>query len=232
MNNVGVVVEFARNMKKTNATVTPSTPIRVAVVEDEVLVARMLVSWLGQDPRFLVVGSASDGLAGWQLCRENRPDVALIDFMMPKLDGLALAERLQQESPAPKIIILSARFDPYCIYRIQQLGLPGYVDKASPPETVTDAILAVTRGETFQTPSYLVSWEQMRNDPQAFFKILSKREIDIIRLLAQGNNLYAIAQELNIAYDTVRTHQRNIRKKLNLHTTVDILIHAKKHGLY
>jgi len=206
--------------------------IRVAVVEDEILVARMLVAWLGRNKRFAVVGNAPDGLQGLQLCQATRPDVVLIDVMMPVMDGLTLAERLLQEQPDVKIIILSARFDPYCIYRIYRLGIPGYVDKASPPEEVTKAVLAVARGRSYQTPRYVERWQQLRNDPDAFFKVLSDREVSLVRLLAHGHDLREVATALEITYDTARTHQRNIRKKLGVHTALELLTLAKKNGLY
>jgi len=206
--------------------------IRVVVIEDEVLVAGMLVAWLGRHGRFDVVGSAADGLKGWELCLQVRPDVALIDIAMPVMDGLTLAERLTKELPDLKIIILSARVDPYCIYRIHSLNIPGYVDKSSPPEDVTKAVLAVAGGETFRTPSFEQRWLQLRADPDAFFKVLSEREVAVIRYLAQGCNLHEIAAHLAISYDTARTHQRNIRNKLDVHTPQDLLVLAKKNGLF
>ncbi len=225
MINVPAAAYVAGYMKKTEQ-------IRVAVVEDEVLVASMLVAWLGRQRRFSVVGSAPDGLKGWDLCLSTRPDVALIDVTMPGQDGLTLAERLLQEMPDLKIIILSARFDPYCIYRIHRLNIPGYVDKASPPEEVTKAILAVARGKTYQTPRYVEQWHQLRLDPDAFFKLLSDREVAVVRYLAQGCNLHEVARHLDITYDTARTHQRNVRAKLDVHSTLDLLALAKKNGLF
>ena len=208
------------------------TKIHVAVVEDEVLVSRMLVAWLGQHRRIEVVGSAPDGLQGLQLCRKLRPAVVLIDVMMPGMDGLTLAEQLLAEMPKLKLIILSARFDPFCIYRIYRLGIPGYVDKASPPEEVTKAVLAVARGDTYQTPRYTEHWQQLRNDPDAFFKVLSDREVSLVRLLARGQDLREAGLMLDITYDTARTHQRNIRKKLGVHTSAELLALAKKNGLF
>jgi DNA-binding NarL/FixJ family response regulator len=201
-------------------------------VEDEVLVARMLVAWLGQHPRISVVGSAPDGLKGLQLCRDTRPDVVLIDVMMPGMDGLTLAEHLLEEMPRLKPIILSARFDPYCIYRIYRLGIPGYVDKASPPEEVTRAVLAVARGSMYQTARYAEHWHLLRSDPDAFFKVLSDREVNLVRLLAHGCDLHEIATTMEITYDTARTHQRNIRKKLGVHNSRELLVLAKKNGLF
>lgn len=206
--------------------------IRVVVIEDEMLVSSMLVAWLGRHGQFDVVGSAADGLKGWELCQQTHPHVALIDIAMPVMDGLTLAERLTQELPDVKIIILSARVDPYCIYRIHSLNIPGYVDKSSPPDVVTEAVLAVARGDTFRTPSFEQRWLQLRMNPEAFFKVLSTREVAVVRYLAQGCNLREIATHLGISYDTARTHQRNIRNKLNVHTAQDLLVLAKQNGLF
>jgi DNA-binding NarL/FixJ family response regulator len=158
--------------------------------------------------------------------------VALIDVMMPDMDGIALAEALLKEIPGIKIVILSARLDPYCIHRIQRLGIPGYVDKSSTPDVVTEAILAVARGETFQTPGYSARLQQLRSDPAAFFKILSGREVDVLRLLTKGYNLEQIGKQMGVTFHTARTHLRNIRKKLDVHNTLDLLSHAKKNGFF
>jgi DNA-binding NarL/FixJ family response regulator len=208
------------------------TPIRVAIVEDEVLVASMLSAWVSRNEHFTFAGAAHNGREGLQLCLQTRPDVALIDVMMPDMDGIALAEALLKEIPGIKIVILSARLDPYCIHRIQRLGIPGYVDKSSTPDVVTEAILAVARGETFQTPGYSARLQQLRSDPAAFFKILSGREVDVLRLLTKGYNLEQIGKQMGVTFHTARTHLRNIRKKLDVHNTLDLLSHAKKNGFF
>jgi DNA-binding NarL/FixJ family response regulator len=207
-------------------------PIRVAIVEDEVLVASMLSAWVSRNEHFTFAGAAHNGREGLQLCLQTRPDVALIDVMMPDMDGIALAEALMKEVPGIKIVILSARLDPYCIHRIQRLGIPGYVEKSSAPEVVTEAILTVARGATFQTPGYSSHLRQLHGDPSAFFKILSGREVDILRLLTKGHDLKEIARQTGITFHTARTHLRNIRKKLNVHSMLDLLSRAKKNGFF
>ena len=207
-------------------------PIRVAVIEDEIMVARMLEAWIGNHHQFKLVASAHDGTEGLALCLKTKPDVALIDIMMPGMNGITLAEHLLSKLPTLKIIILSARLDPYCIHRIHDLKIPGYVDKSCSPEIVTEAILAVARGETFHTPNYTERMLLLLKDPNAFFKILSKREIDIMRHLTANKRIEDIATAMDITRNTVQTHQRNIRKKLNAHNTQDLLSHARKHGLF
>lgn len=196
------------------------------------MVARMLAAWLGRNKRFAFVGSAHNGVDGLTLCHEARPDVVILDIMMPGTDGITLAERLLTDLPEVRIVMVSARFDPYGIYRIQRLGIPGCVDKSSPPDVVSEAIIAVASGGRFYSPFYLEAWQKLRNDPNAFFKILSDREIDFLRLLVQGLELPEIANRMNITFNTVRTHQRNIRNKLGAHNTVDLLAHARRNGLF
>jgi DNA-binding NarL/FixJ family response regulator len=216
----------------TESSAEKSKPISVAIVEDELLVARMLNALLSGNKRFGVVGCAHDGRAGLALCLAKRPDVALIDIMMPGLDGISVAERLMEEAPGIRIIVLSARLAPYSIYRIHQLNIPGCVDKASSPDVVEEAILAVASGRTFLTASFAAQWKELEHNPDAFFKILSDREIAVLQSLARGMSAGDTAQLLDISSDTVKTHQRNIRKKLGAHNAVDLLKHARQTGIF
>ncbi len=206
--------------------------IRIAVVEDEYLVARMLCAWLGQHRRFELIGHATDGEQGRALCLQTRPEVVLLDIMMPKMDGLTLAGHLRRELPDLKIIILSARLEPYVLYRLQQLDIHGCVDKSCTPDRVTQTILSVMEGKDSWSPNYANAWHQLRTDSKAFFKILSDREIEVLRLLVQGKDLSTIATQLQITYQTARTHQRNIRRKLGAHSAVEVLRHAQKTGVF
>jgi DNA-binding NarL/FixJ family response regulator len=196
------------------------------------MVARMLGAWLGHYKRLVLVGSAPDGLQGLQLCLEQRPDVVLLDVMMPEMDGLTLAAFLLEKMPELKIIILSARLDPYCSYRIQQLGIPGYVDKASPPEELIKAVFAVAYGGSYKSARGEELWQKLCKDDKAFFKVLTEREINLLHLLARGNDLHEAAAAMEISYDTARTHQRNIRNKLGIHSSAELLRFAKRNGLF
>lgn len=207
-------------------------PIRVAVIEDEIMVARMLEAWIGCSRDFILVASAHDGKEGLAHCRRTNPDIALVDIVMPGMGGITLAEQLLDSLPNLKLIILSARLDPYCIHRIHHLKIPGYVDKSCSPDVVTEAIHAVARGETYYTPNYRERLQYLLQDPDAFFKILSKREVEIMRHVATGLSVDDIAAEMNITSSTARTHQRNIRKKLNAHNTLDLLSYSRKHGMF
>lgn len=207
-------------------------PIRVAVIEDEIMVAHMLATWIGTHHEFTLVARAHNGKEGLDLCFQAKPDVALIDIMIPGMDGITLAEHLLKELPKLKIIILSARLEPYCIHRIHDLQIPGYVDKSCSPEIVTEAILAVARGDSFYTPSYEKRLKHLLQDPNAFYRILSSRELEIMRHIAAGMSVEDIAKAMGITLNTVLTHQRNIRKKLNAHNTLELLSHSKIIGLF
>lgn len=210
---------------------TRRKPIRVTVVEDENLVALLLCACLSEDKQIELVGRAPDGSQGLQLCRSSRPDVVLLDIMMPGIDGLTLAEQLIKEMPDLKIIILSARSDPYAIYRIKQLGIPGYVDKGCDPDVLSTAIRTVMRGGKFHTPLFDDAWRQLWADSNAFFKVLSARQIEVLQLLTKGLSLEEVAKQLNLTVQTAKTHQKHIYKKLGAHTAADLLRQSLKAGL-
>lgn len=204
---------------------------RVIVIEDEQLVASMLLEWLSGIPGLTLLGAAHSAKEGLALCRDKKPDLALIDIKLPDRDGLTLAAEIISTPPAPRIIILSSQCDPYCVRRILNLGLPGYVDKNSPMETLKTAIQDVLHSKTYYSNAFLTIQNQQLIKSDAFHKILSPREISVLRLVVEGLADEVIASHLSISVSTVTTHRRNLRQKLNAHNNRDLISYGHLWGI-
>lgn len=206
-------------------------PIRIVIVEDELLVARVLGAWVSRQPDILLAGHAQDGEAGWELCSVQQPDLALVDIALPKLDGLGLVQRLAAAFPKMRLLMMSGLTDPYTIWRVCQSGVHGYIDKTQPPESLMDAIRIVAQGGLFFSPVFQEVKTHWLSQPEAFQKILSDREQEILRRVVNGVDDEKIGSELAISAATVGTHRKNIRQKLGLHNDRDLMAYAKRWGL-
>jgi two-component system, NarL family, nitrate/nitrite response regulator NarL len=207
------------------------TKIRLIIVEDELLVSGMLRTWLRRYPDLELVGCAADGEAGWELCRSAKPDLALIDIRLPKLDGLELAQRLGAEFPAMRLMIMSGLMDAYTIWRVTQCGVQGFVNKNQPPESLFEAIRRVACGNTFFGPDFTRVKNEWLAQPESFQKILSDREQQVLRLVAAGLEDQGIAKELGISAATVETHRKRLRQKLGVHSDRGMIAYARRWGL-
>ena len=205
--------------------------IRLAIVEDELLISGMLKVWLTHFRDVQVVGCAADGEAGLELCRITQPDLALVDIQMPKLDGLDLVEQITAEFPKMRLLVMSGLMDAHTIWRVMQSGVHGFINKTQPPELLIEAVRAVARGNTFFGPTFSQVREELLSQPDAFQKILSPREQQVLRAVAAGREDEVIGKELGISPATVEAHRKRIRQKLGLHNDRGLLAYARRWGL-
>ncbi len=201
--------------------------IRVAIIEDETMVAQMLATWLEHTGEFTVLGRAATGAEGWELCTRCSPEVVLLDVELSGTDGLELAGRLKRSLPHTKIIVVSGREDPYMLYRMHQLDLSGYVSKGISIGTLREAILAVAQGQRF----YSEPFARLLAAEDAFFRVLTTREVEVLYAATQGLAWGAIARKLQIASGTVQKHFFNMRRKLGLHNRTELLLYATRIGM-
>ena len=206
-------------------------PIRIVIVDDHALLAETLGAWIGRHPDLALVGRAEDGEAGWNFCLALKPDLAIVDVDLPKMDGLELARRLLTEMPAIRLLIMTGRMDPYTIWRASQSGVHGYIEKSLPPEMLIESIRAVARGGVFFSPVFQQVKQDWLAQPEAFQKILSNREQDVLRRVVTGQDDERIAKELMIAASTVIVHRKHIRQKLELHNDRELVAYARQWGL-
>ena len=201
------------------------------IIEDEILVANMLEACLGQLPGVKIVGTAHGGESGVRLCLETRPHLVLLDIEMPGQNGLAVARQLRKELPETRIIIVSSYCDPYAFHELSQLNVESFVDKGDPLRTLNEAVERVLSGKSLYSRTFDAVRLELRIQAESYQKILSDREIDVLILVAEGRNDKDIAGRLNVSPNTVSSHRRNIRAKLNAHNDRDLMNYARKAGL-
>jgi len=178
-----------------------------------------------------VVGYAKDGEEGLKICQATQPDIAIIDLQMPKLNGISLMEELVKSLPDIRIIILSGCINPYAVWKVMQYGIHGYILKTENMETMLHGVHAVINNDHFFSSKFLIIKEKLRVDPDAFYKILSPREQEIMCIFFAGLDDEHMGRKLGITAGTVGLHRKNIRKKLQLNNDRELMGYMIKLGL-
>lgn len=200
------------------------------VIEDQTLFRELLIKLLRGDPRYRLVGEASDGRSGLDLCRASCPHLVLLDIQMPHMDGLELADQLFAELPEVRVLALTCLKDNHTIARVLESGFAGYVEKDQPFSVLEEAMLAVAQGGTYFTASFDQVRRKMVSDPNAFPKILSRREQQVLKLVAAGRSNPEIARKLGLSPRTAGNHRYNIMKKLDIHDVTGLVAFAIQNG--
>ncbi|HEX6875681.1 MAG TPA: response regulator transcription factor [Nocardioidaceae bacterium] len=217
--------------------VNAGEPIRVAVVDDQELFRRGLTMLLGVEEDIEVVGEAGDGVAATELAATAVPDVVLMDVRMPKRSGIEACASIKDVAPSAKIIMLTVSDEEADLYDAVKNGASGYLLKDSSIDEVAQAIRVVAEGQSLISPSMAVKlldeFKQMtRSDRQQVpTPRLTDRELEVLKLVAQGLNNREIAKRLFISENTVKNHVRNILEKLQLHSRMEAVMYAVREKL-
>ena len=211
-------------------------PIRVLLVDDQVLMRRGLRKLLEVEDGIEVVGEAADGVEALRLIPETMPEVALVDARMPKMDGVELIRHLSQEHPRVAAIILTTFDDDEYIFGGLRAGARGYLLKDTPPEELVSAIEKASRDETVlggQIAARVVSELRRRTDlaertSRPGDEILSGREVEVARLVGAGATNREIAHCLYITEGTAKNHISKILKKLGFRDRTQLALYATK----
>lgn len=208
--------------------------ISVLLVDDHRLVREALRDALAKEPDIDVVGEAGDASTAFERARSLRPDIVVLDIGLPDMNGIEAATKLKEEVGVnAKIVALSAYSDRRFATEMLRAGAASYVTKSSVGAELIRAIRAVAGGQTYICPEVagaLVSGMrngQERNETPR----LSRREREVLRLIAEGTRSPSIAGQLHISLGTVEVHRRNIMRKLGLRTVADLTRYAVREGL-
>jgi DNA-binding NarL/FixJ family response regulator len=216
---------------------TGREPIRVAVVDDQELFRRGLTMLLGVEDDIEVVGEAGDGVAATELAASAVPDVILMDVRMPKRSGIEACVAIKEVAPTARIIMLTVSDEEADLYDAVKNGASGYLLKDSSIDEVAQAIRVVADGQSLISPSMAIKlldeFKQMsRSDRQQVpSPRLTDRELEVLKLVAQGLNNREIAKRLFISENTVKNHVRNILEKLQLHSRMEAVMYAVREKL-
>lgn len=201
--------------------------IRVALVEDQRLVRELLVTVLSGDGDFEVVAQAASGREAIAAAQAAHPDVLVLDISLPDLDGLQVARELRQLCPGMPILVLSVHEEAYFVRRMLGAGAQGYVVKSGAMDELVRAIRAVHEGRMYLSPSVA---RQAVGEP-GDSRVLTPRERQVLKLIADGKHSADIAARLSISEATVEAHRRNLMAKLGLHTIAQLTKYAIREGL-
>jgi two-component system, NarL family, response regulator LiaR len=214
----------------------PESKIKVLIVDDHQVVRQGLRTFLELQPDIFVIGEAGDGQIAVEMVRQLRPDVVLMDLVMPHLDGITATRQVKSLGLEVKVIALTSFTEDDKIFSAIQAGASSYLLKDVSPEELVEAIRAVHRGEARLHPDITRRlMEQIAQQTSTVHKSLPEeltgRELEVVRLVAKGRNNHEIAQTLVISEKTVKTHVSNILGKLHLEDRTQLAIYAIKHNL-
>jgi len=208
--------------------------IRLLVVDDHAIVRKGICALLAQVADMRVIGEASDGEAAVAQADALKPDVVLMDLVMPKMDGVEAIRQILARLPETRIIALTSFVADDKVFPAIKAGARGYLLKDSEPEELLATIRRVYAGEASLHPSIALKVLDELSHPQKrppTPEPLTEREVQVLRLIARGLDNHAIAAQLNIGEATVRTHVGNILSKLQLANRVQAALYALRQGL-
>jgi len=210
-----------------------SGDIRVVVADDHPIVRAGIVGLLESSPGIEVVGEAADGAAAVDLARAERPDLVLMDLRMPVLDGAAATARIVAAGHGTRVLVLTTYETDDHILAAIEAGASGYLLKAAPQEEILAGIRAVAAGETVLAPSIAAKLVlRVRADAtSAGAPSLSPRELEVLRLVADGRSNPEIARALVIGEATVKTHLVHVFEKLDVNDRTRAVTRAMELGL-
>jgi DNA-binding NarL/FixJ family response regulator len=205
------------------------------LADDHVLVRQGIRQFLAEAEGMEVIAEADDGAEAVRLVEEHRPDVAVLDIRMPKVTGVEATRRIKQHHPDVRVLILTAYDDDPYVFALLQAGADGYVLKTAPAKDLVQAVRDVYAGTAALSPTIAtkVVRQISRQRPEGATnqeEPLTEREIEVLRLAAQGMTNREVGQELEISHRTVQGHLANVYGKLQVNSRTEAVTEALRRG--
>jgi two-component system, NarL family, response regulator LiaR len=204
--------------------------IRVLIVDDHSVVREGLRMFLVRDPDLEVVGEAADGAEALEQARQMRPDVVVMDLLMPVMDGIAATHSIRRELPETEVLALTSVLESASVVEAIRAGAIGYLLKDTQASELRKAIKAAAAGQVQLSPqasAYLLGAVRTPELPEP----LTPREMDVLRLLSQGQSNKEIARALHLVEETVKSHVRHILAKLGVQSRTQAVLAAIRLGI-
>lgn len=223
-------------MLRYTVTSTLKKPITILLADDHAVVRKGIQLIAQSEPDLEVVGTAKDGREAVELFQELRPDVIILDYSMPGLNGVEAAAQISKLDCTASLIMLSMHSDETYIMRAISAGVRGYVSKESAEDEIVAAIRAVSARKPYLSSAIAQrllssSVERSGSAPRDPYDSLTNREKEILQLVAEGKTNKEVASILNLSPHTIETHRTNLMQKLNLHSVVELVIYAVRRRL-
>jgi DNA-binding NarL/FixJ family response regulator len=213
-----------------------AAPVRVLVADDHTVVRQGIVNMLNSSEEVEVVAEASDGAEAMRQALETRPDVAVLDVSMPRLNGIEAARRIHEALPLTRILVLTMHDEEEYVVRMIRAGASGYILKDGVVSELIAGILAVSKGKPYFAPETIAvrarraaeAPPSKEDDP---YESLTDRERDVFHLIVEGKTNAGIAAVLAISPKTVDNHRTRLMEKLSLHSAAELVLYAAKNRL-
>ena len=206
--------------------------VRVVVGDDHPIYRDGIVAALNRSEQTEVVTAVADGQAALAAIVEHSPDVALLDYKMPGLDGIAVAHAVTRDGLPTRVLLLSATTEGSVVYKAIQDGAAGYLSKDSDRDEIVNAVVACARGEKVLPPELVTSLAtQVHRHAQTHGPLLSERERQTLRMIADGKTVRDMAKELFLAETTIKTHIRRLYEKLGVSDRGAAVAYAMRNNL-
>lgn len=206
----------------------------VGIIEDQTAIREMISQAVLDPNEFEVIFSTGDGQEGYEKCLELEPDFIILDIMLPKLNGTDIMRRFQKELPEARVLVFSGYQNPGLVRELLQAGAHGFVEKSAPLTELRKGIEIVSSGGSYFGPEVALLLREAMTYPKTDDsgpKILTKRESEILRLIAESHSTRAIAEKLEISVKTAENHRTNLMRKLDLHDVASLTRYAINKGL-
>ncbi|RSD26738.1 response regulator transcription factor [Mesobacillus subterraneus] len=207
--------------------------IKVVFVDDHEMVRIGVSSYLSAQPDIEVIGEADNGKAGVQMALELRPDIILMDLVMKEMDGIEATRKIIEQWPEAKIIIVTSFLDDEKVYPALEAGATSYMLKTSKASEIANAVRVTYAGQPVLEPEVTgkMMMKMRQKNIAELHEELTEREMEVLKLIAEGKTNQEIADELFIALKTVKTHVSNILSKLQVQDRTQAVIYAFRHSL-